>query len=280
MTRHRHVTLALGLALMLPANVAIGQTSVGAPVARAEDCPGDRSPILILGTYHMANPGLDADNVEADDVFSERRQREIGELVSSLGRFQPTKVMLEAPRSSDVQQQRYSEYLQDRYELSRNEIDQIGFRLARASGLTTVSSIDYPMWMSGQRSDELDLTRRPPRDTAAPAREPSEADLRLRRSTVSEYLRYLNDEQNWRADHLGYMRMLEPNVPNVAIYARVDQLTNWYARNFRMWSNIIGATERPKDRVLILVGAGHIAIMRQLALDTQGYCLVEPAGYL
>jgi hypothetical protein len=30
-------------------------------------CSESSSPIMILGTYHMANPGLDAYNVEADE---------------------------------------------------------------------------------------------------------------------------------------------------------------------------------------------------------------------
>ena len=42
-----------------------------------DPCQEGSSPILILGTYHMANPGLDAYNVEADDVLSARRQEEI-----------------------------------------------------------------------------------------------------------------------------------------------------------------------------------------------------------
>jgi hypothetical protein len=32
-----------------------------------------RPAILIVGTYHMANPGRDVANMEADDVFSARR---------------------------------------------------------------------------------------------------------------------------------------------------------------------------------------------------------------
>ena len=35
---------------------------------------------LLLGTYHMGNPGLDVHNVQADDVLSPKRQEEIQRL--------------------------------------------------------------------------------------------------------------------------------------------------------------------------------------------------------
>jgi hypothetical protein len=250
----------------------------------AENCPQDRSPIMILGTYHMDNPGLDAVNVEADDVLSVRRQKEIADLVEKLARFRPTRVMLEAPYSSPVQQQRYEKYLAGQYELTRNETDQLGFRLARRMALKAVTPIDYQMMMSGLRYDEIEFKPQPapaadPSKPAAP-RQLSPDELKLRQSTVAEYLLYLNDPTTWRSNHLGYMKRFEPEPDNAAIYERTDYLTNWYKRNFRMFSNVVRKTERPKDRVFLLVGSGHLKILRDLAQDMPGFCLVEPAGYL
>ena len=51
--------------------------------------------IMILGTYHMDNPRLDAKNLEADDVLLPKRQREIAELNEKLARFNPTKIAVE-----------------------------------------------------------------------------------------------------------------------------------------------------------------------------------------
>jgi hypothetical protein len=57
---------------------------------------------LILGTYHMDNPGLDSYNVEADDVLSQRRQAEMAELLDRLERFAPTLIALEAKYGRDT----------------------------------------------------------------------------------------------------------------------------------------------------------------------------------
>ena len=37
--------------------------------------------VMILGTYHMANPEADAVNFEADDVLTAKRQRELQQLI-------------------------------------------------------------------------------------------------------------------------------------------------------------------------------------------------------
>jgi len=51
---------------------------------------------LFIGSYHMGNPGRDVHNTKADDVLSEKRQREIAEVVRLIERYRPTKVMVEA----------------------------------------------------------------------------------------------------------------------------------------------------------------------------------------
>jgi hypothetical protein len=101
-----------------------------------------RPEILLLGTYHMANPGHDIHNMQADDVLSPRRQQEIAQLIETLKRFHPTKIAIEADAGSQRVAREYSDYLAGKYTLSRNEIDQIGYRLAKELGHHTVYPVD------------------------------------------------------------------------------------------------------------------------------------------
>ena len=87
-----------------------------------------RPEILVLGTYHMANPGHDIHNMQADDVLSSKRQREIAQLIEILKKFHPTKIAIEAEVGSKQAQQEYSDYLAGKYTLTRDETDQIGYR--------------------------------------------------------------------------------------------------------------------------------------------------------
>jgi hypothetical protein len=61
-------------------------------------CSAEATELLILGSYHMDNPGLDAVNPEADDVLTPRRQAEIAALNAALLQFRPTKVAVEGDR--------------------------------------------------------------------------------------------------------------------------------------------------------------------------------------
>src|SRR5688500_5813851 len=90
-----------------------------------------RPQVLILGTYHMSGSG-DYIQVSVDDVLSPTRQRELQALADQLAKFRPTKIMVEASATRDsALNATYRDYLAGTYTLTRNEIDQIGFRLAR-----------------------------------------------------------------------------------------------------------------------------------------------------
>src|SRR5207247_312395 len=55
-----------------------------------------RAEVLVLGVYHMANPGHDIFNMQADDVLAPKRQAEIAQVIAALKKFNPTKIALEA----------------------------------------------------------------------------------------------------------------------------------------------------------------------------------------
>jgi hypothetical protein len=48
--------------------------------------------VLVLGTFHMANPGHGIFNLKVDDVLTPKRQKEIGETVEVMKHFHPTKI--------------------------------------------------------------------------------------------------------------------------------------------------------------------------------------------
>src|SRR2546428_14163039 len=54
-----------------------------------------RAEVLVLGVYHMSNPGHDIFNMQADDVLAPKRQAEIAQVMAVLKRFWPTKIALE-----------------------------------------------------------------------------------------------------------------------------------------------------------------------------------------
>lgn len=229
------------------------------------------TPIMFLGVYHMDNPGLDAVNLQADDVLAPKRQHEIEELVERLARFQPTKIAIEAPYRDTHWPALYQKYLDGQYVLGRNEIEQIGFRLAKRLHLSTLYGVDYFMFMNGLTQNEIEEhkagTTMP---NSAPATSPSSLspeDELLRRSTVTEYLLHLNEAPEIQRNHQQYMAMLLPNA-DPAIYQNADLVSNWYKRNLRIFANINRISEPGKGRVLVIIGAGHLKLLKEFATDS------------
>ena len=260
-------------------------------VKQETSCSEKSSKLMILGVYHMGNPGQDVINIQADDVLAPKRQREIAELLDKLARFRPTKIAIEAAYRSTAWTSRYDKFLKGEYQLGRNEIEQIGFQLAKRLGHTTLYPVDFPMWMNGLQPNERDDSAATPTPAASATPKPqptptpplpphlAKHEELMRRATVTEILLHLNSEEYARADHASYMDMLLPNN-NVAIYGRTDLLTNWYKRNLRIFTNLNRITEFGKDRVLLIIGSGHLNILRDFAIDAPYFCLVDTNVYL
>jgi Family of unknown function (DUF5694) len=267
---------------------ARAQTAPPSPLEQA--CTPDAPRLLVLGSYHMANPGQDSVNLKADDVLTPRRQAEIADVVARLAAYQPTKVALEAALVGSPWPGRYEAWRAGSYTLGRNEIEQIGFRVAAAAALPRVHAVDFPMWMDGRVPAEIGEARpRPPVAGAVPppAEPPTipaifkemEALVSGGQASVREILAHANSERAMREDHATYIRQLRPDPYSNALYGTTNPIANWYARNLRIFTNLYRLAE-PGDRVLLLIGSGHLTILRRLAADAPDVCLVDAAPYL
>ncbi|HVF67031.1 MAG TPA: DUF5694 domain-containing protein [Pyrinomonadaceae bacterium] len=225
-----------------------------------------RAEVLVLGVYHMANPGRDIFNVQADDVLTPKRQREIAELAEALKRFRPTKIAVEADYGTDAVPKRYAEYVAGKHELTRNEIEQVGFRLAKELGHKSVYPVDADGDFPYQRvvnyakatgqSARLEALMR---DTWG---EMSKAQGEyLKAHTVLETMLYVNSDARVARDVGAYYQLARYGEPGD--YAGPDLLAEWYRRNARIYSNVMKLVETPEDRVLVIFGYGHLGWLRQ-----------------
>lgn len=258
--RRRLTVMALAACISLP-----GQ----ARELAAQESAGDgRAQVLVLGTFHMNNPGKDVFNTEVDDVLSPKRQEEIAEVIDVLQRFRPSKIALEARFNSDRVGERYAEYLAGEHELARNEIEQLGFRLAKELGHEAVYPVDvsgefpYPRLVkyaqaTGRLADFEALQ--------AQAAERSEAmGAYLASNTVLEALLFMNSPARAGEAVGDYFRMAELGEP--WDWAGADLVSDWFRRNMRIYTNVMRLVEDEGERVLVIYGAGHLGWL-QFAFD-------------
>jgi hypothetical protein len=224
-----------------------------------------RPEILVLGTYHMSNPGRDIHNMQADDVQSPKRQREIAQLIEVLKKFHPTKIAIEADVGSQRVEREYSDYLAGKYTLSPDETNQIGYQLAKELGQHAVYPVDeeaeFP-WQrlvnyakANGRAEKIDAI------SAGWGTMVKEQSDFLQSHTVLETLDYMNSDSRVAKDVALYYATVLYGDPSD--YAGPDLLAAWYQRNIRIYSNIVKLVESPNDRILVIYGAGHLGWLRQ-----------------
>ena len=236
------------------------------PSAEAPAPPAARAEVLVLGVYHMANPGKDIFNMKADDVLAPKRQVEIAQLIEVLKRFRPTKVAVERDVWDDRIPKDYADYVGGKHELTRNEIEQVGFRLARELGHNTVYPVDadgeFP-WQrvidyakASGRSKELDAI------TGEIGAMVKAQDQYLASHTVLETLLYMNADGKV-ADDVGYYYR-EAHFGEPGDWAGADLVADWFRRNMRIFGNVTRLVDSPNERVLAIYGAGHLGWLRQI----------------
>ena len=233
-------------------------TIAAVPVIAQE--PPARAEILVLGVFHLANPGRDIFNTQVDDVLAPKRQAEIAQVIEVLKRFRPTKVAVEAAFHEDRIPKRYAEYVAGKYELTRNEIDQIGLRVAKELAHKTVYPVDvdgefpYPRLVgyakASGRTKELEEVM------AFAAARVKEQNAYLAAHTILETLLLVNDDARVAAEVGFYYRLPEFGEP--WDWAGADLVSDWFRRNMRIYTNIARLADSPNERVLVVYGSGHL----------------------
>lgn len=249
--------------------------NVAANIFAQETAKQTKPVVMILGTYHMGNPGLDLNNVKADDVRAEKRQKELVELVTILKKFKPTKIAVEFTPEEAKYLARYPQYLDGKYELAANEIDQIGFRLAKEMNHKQI----YPIDRKGNfdfgkvaaaakaNNQEAQLNKMIDFGKAETAR----MQERLKTATITEMLRYMNDERKLEEMHQPYMAMLR--IGTEQDYTGVELARDWYERNMKIYANIARLADTPNERILVIIGAGHAKLLNQFVAESDDFNL-------
>lgn len=240
--------------------------------------------IFLVGTFHFEYYNADAYKIDKSkqvDILSDQKQKELKQLLDYVSIFKPTKICVEAPDKWKTMD-KYRLYKAGKKELAKDEVQQITFRLMDKFNLDTIYSID-----ARTIADELPETKdstiiKPYFDTIF-----ANYNFKSNKNYIKlfnydtelsvtlpllEYFKYLNSSKRLERDYGGY---LVGDFKN-GKYDGADALaTYWYDRNLRIFRNIQRITTSPTDRILVLFGAGHIAVLDQLLKSSPEYNYIK-----
>ena len=163
---------------------------------------------------------------------------------------------------------------------------QIGFRIAARLGHAEVYGIDDDSFLDLNDSLKAIDARHPEfkrtRDsiTAILQAEAKETNAWMRNTTIVEHLRKLSSERALHGTNSlgmfgGYLMAGEGGN-----YGGPQFLAQWYARNFDMAHNLTRISVPGVQRILVVVGAGHVPPLRNLLDEAPQFCPVSPLPYL
>lgn len=242
----------------------------------------DRPHIMILGTFHFTGGGSDYINPEVDDYLAPSRQHEIELLVDALAAFEPTKIVVElVPDAEDRFNATYQQYLAGEHDLTVNERQQIGMRLAARLGHDRLYAADYrsgmdfeAMMTAGAENGQGHLLVR--MEELRAAMTAWENDVNRPSVSVSQRLRSTN-EPRFLALHNIYLTLAQ--LGSVENPAGANDMANWWGRNLHIFSQIAQLSE-PGDRILVIYGSGHKFLFDQFFQDAVEFEWVDSLDYI
>lgn len=266
--------------------------TIATSLVSAQDTIQEPIPVLTLGTFHFDFPNLDRiqyNNDEIIDVSESKYQAEIEELVNALSEFSPTIIVIERPvKMQHKIDSLFRLYQTGKYVLQRGEYEQIGFRLARKLGINRIYCVDE--W--GKHYENIgELLKDENSESyihfedsfihhSDSTKEYYPKPVFQKQGIISELI-LLNKPENIRRSLGNYLIGHFKYEANAYDYIGADFETGrWFNRNLRIFRNIQRITTKPKDRILVIFGAGHMNILNYLFECSPEYSLQEICEYL
>ncbi len=242
----------------------------------------ERPAIMFVGSAHLANHNRDVVTTSVPDVLTPARQAEIADVVAALARFKPTKVAVELAAEKQAElHQRYTGMLAGSYTLSRNEMDQLGMRIAAANKLPTIHAVDWNRMPPGQISDFDFMSWAKANgmaDRLAAVAASNENDALMKTTSVANWYVERNTPERMAASHRRYFDYAM--LGNDEAKPGANWVANWYGRNLKIFGNLVKLADSPKERILVIYGAGHVPLLREFAVQSGAFTDVDPLPLL
>ncbi|WP_109852230.1 DUF5694 domain-containing protein [Aquimarina sp. AU58] len=240
----------------------------------------DQKPVIsVLGMMHLHNPGADEVNMDIGNIHSDKRQAELKQLIDLVVRFKPTKIAIEATLGDTLWSETYyTKYLngvlekeiseEDKWRMS-SETVQVSYPLAKQMGHDKLYPIDAhtefdtaPVYAyAKQNNQNVQLAEFKELISSM------QNDMKsISEGSVLDIIKFANsDEFDKNYNQTFYLKHLV-SFGKEGNYIGTDVVAKWYFRNLKIFTNL-NRIVTPKDRVLVIYGAGHKDILVDLIKD-------------
>jgi len=242
--------------------------------------------VYLLGTFHFAQTN------DTYNVLTPQHQRSIEALCDLVAQQKIDKVFVERQPEFEFRSKNDSlfrayvetDILPGRNDISlKNEIYQLGFRIAKKLGHPKVYQCDNPSMYGKYYRPTLDYAKSHNQmdilDAKVIGTTPREDDLvnedsLMTNSTLLDYMRWINSDDVMNTLHANYLTTF-PRIGSTNFYDYDDDdtligaelLIEWYRRNIMIYGKIINQLDYTEDGFLLIMGGDHIPILKSFFRD-------------
>jgi len=236
--------------------------------------------ILLVGTFHFENPGLDVAKLATFNVMTDRSQKELETIASKIQKFGPDKIFVEWNHEKQNALDKFYNKNSDSLMKSKaDEIVQIALRSAKKLGHKKLFAIDYhhadfpyDSLINGlKEAKQLELLKE--NEKAIKAFETDFNEM-AKNKTLTEILLYENATKTLEQSNGLYISLMNP-AGKLDNFVGAYLVSEWYRRNLYMYSLVQKLTESTDEKVMVLLGAGHIAMFREFVKMDSNFEIVE-----
>lgn len=246
----------------------------------------EKTEVLIIGTFHFSNfdPKYNQDLIQTSevDVMTEQNQKELELISNKIAKFKPSKIFLEAPYSEQAElDSMYNAFVPENYDQkNRDEGDQFAFRVAKKLGHKKLFATDFrdfsfpgnSMRKSMENANQQDLIALD--DLKDEQWEKDYNELVNKNHSLLDVLYFLNSSEERKIDRAWYLNYAN-KAGSLNDTIGTFLASEWYRRNLHIYSKIQKQVTEKDERIMILLGSSHIAILKDFIDNNPKWKTVE-----
>lgn len=236
--------------------------------------------ILLIGTFHFENPGYDVAKVNTFDVMTPKSQKELESMTNQIKKFGPDKVFVEWEYKKQEQLDKfYKRNLDSLLAKNADERVQLALRVAKKLNHKTMYAIDYTetgfpyeMMLKGMElAGQQELMEK---NTKIMKEYENDTNKKIATYSLTDLIVYLNSKEHTDSDIQWYIGVAN-KAGKTDNFIGAFLVSEWYKRNLYMYSLVQKITESKDEKVMVLLGAGHISMFREFIKYDPEFEIVE-----
>lgn len=250
--------------------------------------------VYLLGTFHFNQV-----DTLAYDVNDEQHQKSIKKLAKLVANLKPDKVFVERMPEFEYKNKMdsaYQEYKKGNLRKLRNEIWQIGARIASTLDHPHIYQCDHPgmygiyyqklVTYTKAHNEQDKLIKKNAPGMTIPLTTAMNSDSIRKSVDLLEYLRWQNSKNVQKTSHAHYINVY-PQLGNTNVFndksdyfLGANLTTDWYRRNILIYSKILAQLDYKENAIFLVIGNDHIPIISQLFKDNPYFNVIEAEKWL